>query len=139
NDQMWTIDHTGTPVSKDNISSWKDYYGGKHYANAFGTSGSLTAGQATLTDVVKSTINSFITAMQAEAEMHSAPALKETYNSDTALAYGQGNISDVMGTSGRLAVADRITQERQNVFAQRYATVQQLNQLSTARKTYVDQ
>jgi cell wall-associated NlpC family hydrolase len=138
-DQMWTIDHKGTPVSKDKISSWGDYLGGKHYANAFGTSGSLTAGQASITDVVKSQINSFITAMQAEAEMHSAPALKETYKNDTALAYGQGNISDIMGTSGRLAVMDRIGQERQNVFQQRYDTVQQLNQLSTARKTYVDQ
>jgi hypothetical protein len=139
NDQMWTIDHNGTPVSKDNISSWGDYYGGKHYDGAFGGAGSLTQGQASASDILKSAINSFITAMQAEAETHSVAGLKETYNKDVAIAYGQGNITDVMGTSGRLAYYDRVNAERANVFEQRYDTVQQLNQLSTSRKNYVNE
>jgi hypothetical protein len=138
NGEMWTINHKGTPVSKDKISSWGDYYGAKHIEGAFSKGSGSSKDEVSPETILKTALKAFNDSMKADSDLKRATYTqsKEALSKDIDIAYGQGNVRDVLGTSGRLAVYDRVTQQREDIYTQRYETVAQIKQLQTARKNY---
>jgi murein DD-endopeptidase MepM/ murein hydrolase activator NlpD len=88
-------------------------------------------------EIIKLGLDGLVQAVKAQAKINSVGPIKTAYYKDRTMAYGAGNIRDVLGTSGRTAVADRVLQAREENYVARYDNAEQLKSLNKIRGEYV--
>jgi LysM repeat protein len=140
NNQMYTIDHDGMPVTKENM--WSDYVAGKHFniSSGGGSSNPLTSSGPSKLDVLVDETNKYaqsITASLAGVDQV-IPALQQDIHDNMGKALINGLSTDIMGTSGITGQFDAIAQARQDIGAKMIDNRDQMDALNAKHNDIVD-